>query len=118
LLKESNNFVVKLGMGLDLSFNDNYWQSLETIIDRSPNFDKKLIRRAYDFMEKAHEGQKRYSGESYISHPVWIAKVVAQLNIGQEAVMAALLHDCVEDTNTTINDIASEFGRKSRLIII
>jgi GTP pyrophosphokinase len=104
-------------MGLDLSFNDNYWQSLETIIDRSPNFDKKLIRRAYDFMEKAHEGQKRYSGESYISHPVWIAKVVAQLNIGQEAVMAALLHDCVEDTNTTINDIASEFGDEVALLV-
>lgn len=104
-------------MGLDLSFNDNYWQSLETVIDRSPNFNKKLIRQAYDFMEKAHDGQKRYSGEPYISHPVWIAKVVAQLSIGQEAVIAALLHDCVEDTNTTINDIANEFGDEVALLV-
>ena len=103
-------------MGLDLSFSDDYWQSLETVINTT-NFDKVLIKQAYDFMAKAHEGQKRLSGDPYISHPVWIAKVVAQLNIGQEAVIAALLHDCVEDTTTTIDDIANEFGDEVALLV-
>jgi len=104
-------------MSLDLSFSDNYWQSLEVVVDKLPGFDKQLIRQAYDFMEKAHEKQKRHSGEPYISHPVWIAKVVAQLNIGQEAVTAALLHDCVEDTETTIDDIAKTFGDEVALLV-
>ncbi len=104
-------------MGLDLSFSDNYWQDLEYVISKIPNFDKILIKKGYDFMTKAHEGQKRYSGKPYISHPAWIAKVVAQLNIGQEAVLASLLHDCVEDTNITIDDIAKEFGDEVALLV-
>ena len=47
-------------MSLDLSFSDNYWQSLEVVVDKLPGFDKQLIRQAYDFMEKAHEKQKCY----------------------------------------------------------
>jgi len=104
-------------MGLDLSFSDNYWQDLEYVINKVPTFDKVLIKNGYDFMAKAHEGQTRYSGKPYISHPAWIAKVVAQLNIGQEAVLAALLHDCVEDTNITIEDIANEFGDEVALLV-
>jgi GTP diphosphokinase / guanosine-3',5'-bis(diphosphate) 3'-diphosphatase len=103
-------------MGLDLSFSDNYWQSLESAIV-APNFDKTIIKQAYDFMAKAHEGQKRYSGEAYISHPAWIAKTIAQLNIGQEAVIAALLHDCVEDTKTTVDEIANNFGDEVALLV-
>ncbi|MDD2224544.1 MAG: HD domain-containing protein [Candidatus Shapirobacteria bacterium] len=103
-------------MGLDLSFSDNYWEDLERYLV-GPNFNKELIKKAYDFMDVAHEGQKRYSGKPYISHPSWIAKVVAQLNIGQEAVIAALLHDCVEDTNVKINDIAKEFGDEVALLV-
>ncbi len=104
-------------MGLDLSFSDNYWQDLEYVISKIPNFDKILIKKGYDFMAKAHEGQKRYSGKPYISHPAWIAKVVAQLNIGQEAVLASLLHDCVEDTDITLEDIAREFGDEVALLV-
>ena len=104
-------------MGLDLSFSDDYWESLEEIVDKTPSFNKSLIKKAYDFMAEAHKGQKRYSGEPYISHPTWIAKVIAQLNIGQEAVVAALLHDCVEDTQTTIDDISNEFGDEVALLV-
>jgi len=103
-------------MGLDLSFSDNYWEDLERYLV-GPNFDKKLIKKAYDFMAVAHEGQKRYSGKPYISHPAWIAKVVAQLNVGQEAVVAALLHDCIEDTKVKIDDIAKEFGDEVALLV-
>lgn len=103
-------------MGLNLSFSDNYWEDLEqNLIDE--NFDKKKIRQAFDFMVKAHEGQLRYSGKPYISHPAWIAKVVAQLNIGQEAVIAALLHDCIEDTSISIDEIANKFGDEVALLV-
>ena len=103
-------------MGLDLSFSDNYWEDLERYLI-SPNFNKELIKKGYDFMDEAHKGQLRKSGKPYISHPVWIAKVVAQLNIGEEAVLAALLHDCVEDTSATIEDIANEFGDEVALLV-
>lgn len=103
-------------MGLDLSFSDNYWEDLERYLV-GPNIDKELIKQGYDFMDEAHKGQLRKSGKPYISHPVWIAKVVAQLNIGEEAVLAALLHDCVEDTSATIEDIANEFGDEVALLV-
>lgn len=104
-------------MALDLSFSDNYWADLEKTISQKPDFDKIIIKKAYDFMSKAHQSQFRYSGELYESHPAWIAKVVAQLNIGQEAVLSALLHDCIEDTNITIDEIASEFGDEVALLV-
>jgi len=70
-------------MALDLSFSENYWEDLERcLVD--PNFDKVLIKKGFDFMSEAHKGQTRYSGKPYISHPVWIAKIISQLNIGQE----------------------------------
>ena len=103
-------------MGLDLSFSDNYWEDLERYLV-GPNFDKASIKKAYDFMDEAHKGQTRYSGKPYISHPVWIAKVIAQLNIGQEAVVASLLHDCVEDTTVKIDDIAEKFGDEVALLV-
>ena len=104
-------------MGVDLSFNDNYWLDLESPFSKASGLDRNIVKRAYDFMAVAHDGQKRYSGEPYISHPAWIAKVVAQLSIGQEAVIAALLHDCVEDTKVTIEDIANEFGDEVALLV-
>ncbi|MFA5532282.1 MAG: HD domain-containing protein [Candidatus Shapirobacteria bacterium] len=103
-------------MGLDLSFSENYWEDLERHID-GDNFDKKIIKKGFDFMSEAHKGQTRYSGEAYISHPAWIAKIIAQLKIGQEAVLAALLHDCIEDTPIKIDDIAKEFGDEVALLV-
>jgi len=103
-------------MSLDLSFSDNYWEDLARHIDKEV-LDKNIIKKGYDFMVVAHGDQKRLSGKPYISHPVWIAKVVSQLNIGQEAVLAALLHDCIEDTKVTIDDIANEFGDEVALLV-
>ena len=103
-------------MALDLSFSDNYWIDIEKCLP-DQNFDKKIIKEAYDFMVIAHKGQFRYSGKPYISHPTWIAKVIAQLNIGQEAVIAALLHDCIEDTSIKIDEIAIKFGDEVALLV-
>lgn len=104
-------------MQLDLSFSENYWDDLESVIDKIPYLDKVIIRKGYDFMANAHKDQLRYSGLLYESHPVWIAKVVAQLNIGQEAVLAALLHDCIEDTDISIDNVAKEFGDEVALLV-
>lgn len=103
-------------MSLDLSFSNHYWEDLSRHLDL-PEFNKTTIKECYDFVVKAHQGQYRLSGVPYVSHPGWIAKVVAQLNIGQEAVLAALLHDCVEDTPLTVEDIAKKFGDEVALLV-
>lgn len=73
--------------------------------------DKKLIRKAFDIAVDAHKEQRRKSGEAYIFHPIAVAKIVAS-EIGMDAtsIAAALLHDVVEDTNYTLNDIEQLFG--------
>ena len=103
-------------MPIDLSLTQNCWNDLEKYVDEG-GFNKELIKKCYDFAEKAHLGQKRDSGQPYITHPAWIAKVTMQLQIGEEAVLAALLHDCVEDTNIKIDQIAEEFGDEVALLV-
>lgn len=102
---------------IDLELDNNTWDwtNLERFL--SVENDKKLIQRAWKFGSLAHLGQKRQSGADYFSHPVWIAKVVAQLNLGDEAICAALLHDTVEDTSITIEKIAGEFGDEVALLV-
>lgn len=70
-----------------------------------------LILNARRFAEEAHDGQvRKYTGEPYINHPVNVAKMVLSSNAPSEVIAAALLHDVVEDTPVTINDISREFG--------
>jgi GTP diphosphokinase / guanosine-3',5'-bis(diphosphate) 3'-diphosphatase len=73
-------------------------------------FDKKLVERAYKFAKQAHHGQKRRSGEPYITHPLAVAKTLLHLGMSDEMAAAALLHDVVEDTDTKHEEIESEFG--------
>lgn len=73
-------------------------------------FDKKLVERAYKFSKKAHHGQKRRSGEPYITHPLSVAKTLLDLGMSDEMAAAALLHDVVEDTDTKHEEIEAEFG--------
>ena len=70
------------------------------------------IVRAYEFGAAAHEGQKRLSGEPYISHPVAVASILADLNLDQDTLCAAILHDVIEDTPTAKEQIAEEFGEQ------
>jgi GTP pyrophosphokinase len=73
--------------------------------------DKKMIRLAFDTAVDAHKEQRRKSGEPYIMHPIAVAKIVAdEIGLGAHSIAAALLHDVVEDTNYTINDIEQLFG--------
>lgn len=75
--------------------------------------NKQSIREAFEFANEAHKGMKRRSGEPYILHPIAVAKIAAkEIGLGTKSVMAALLHDVVEDTDYTVEDIASLFGPK------
>jgi guanosine-3',5'-bis(diphosphate) 3'-pyrophosphohydrolase len=83
---------------------------LETVKEYSPKSDLDTIELAYDFAEKAHEGQKRASGEPYINHSVETAITLAKLRLPENMIIAGLLHDVPEDTTVTLADIKKEFG--------
>ncbi|HVP20947.1 MAG TPA: bifunctional (p)ppGpp synthetase/guanosine-3',5'-bis(diphosphate) 3'-pyrophosphohydrolase [Anaerolineaceae bacterium] len=83
---------------------------MEVLPDSYTVIDRDLILRAYRVAEKAHEGQKRISGEPYISHCVAVAVILAEMRVPPAVVMAGLLHDTVEDTALTLDDIRKDFG--------
>lgn len=76
-----------------------------------------LLRRAYDYADTAHQGQKRVSGEDYISHPLGVAKILADLQIDVITISASMLHDVVEDTVHTLEDIEKLFGKEIALLV-
>lgn len=75
-----------------------------------PDGDVGLLRRAHEVAEIAHQGQKRKTGDPYISHPVMVALTLAEYGLDQQTVAAAFLHDTVEDTSLTLRDLEAEFG--------
>jgi GTP diphosphokinase / guanosine-3',5'-bis(diphosphate) 3'-diphosphatase len=79
--------------------------------------DRDLLLRAYRFSERAHAGQKRKSGEDYVSHCVEVAKILAGLQLDSVTVASGLIHDVVEDTDVTVPDIEKEFGREIAQIV-
>ncbi len=81
------------------------------------NFNIEVLEKAYAVAEKAHEGQMRESGEPYVSHPLEVAYILADLELDCDTLVGALLHDVVEDTSLTINDINREFGESVGLIV-
>lgn len=87
------------------------FEPLERIIQGYLPAEKiELVRRAFVIARDAHEGQTRSSGEPYITHPVAVACIIAEMKLDHEAVMAALLHDVIEDTPYTEEQLANEFG--------
>ena len=81
-------------------------------------YDKDLIQRAFFLAKEAHEGVRRRSGEPYILHPIAVAQIVVdEIGLGVKSVVAALLHDVVEDTDYTVEDIESRFGPKIALMV-
>jgi relA/spoT family protein len=87
------------------------FEPLERIIQGYlPEEKIELVRRAFVIARDAHEGQTRSSGEPYITHPVAVACIIAEMKLDHEAVMAALLHDVIEDTPYTEEQLANEFG--------
>ena len=77
-----------------------------------PSLDGSWLTRAYEMADLAHEGQRRVSGESYIEHPLAVAGILADLEMDRQTIAAALLHDVVEDTSVTTEQVAAEFGEE------
>lgn len=94
---------------------DKYWQSLKAVAEpRCQDSDEfEVVQKAFDFANQAHKDVRRRSGEPYILHPLEVAKiVVGEIGLGYKSITAALLHDVVEDTEYTVEDIRNLFGDK------
>src|SRR5215216_7212773 len=94
---------------------------LERLMEQLPeNYslaDRELVQRAYRVAEEAHREQKRHSGEPYINHCLAVASILADLRVPPEVVAAGLLHDTVEDTDITLNDIKRDFGNTISVLV-
>ncbi len=83
----------------------------------NPTNDAEIVERAYNYAVKAHDGQKRVSGEDYIIHPLEVAKILAELNMDNITIAAGILHDVVEDTKCTYEDCKSLFGEEIAMLV-
>ena len=92
-------------------------QVLNGISTYDPNADLELVRRAYDFASRAHEGQTRRSGDPYVTHPLSVAEIIAELKLDIASVCAGLLHDCVEDTSATVEQLTTLFGKEIAFLV-
>jgi GTP pyrophosphokinase len=90
---------------------------VQKLIHYNPQADVTLLHRVYRFAEDAHRGQRRFSGEDYIMHPLNVAMILADLELDMETLLAGLLHDVVEDTNKSLEDIHNEFGGEVALLV-
>ena len=92
------------------SIDERFQKLLETVHSNRPGDDLEIIRKAWVFCVRQHAGQKRASGEPYIIHPLEVGQVLAELKMDSTAIAAGLLHDAVEDTNITSDEIAKQFN--------
>jgi len=96
-----------------LRFND----ILDRLLDSQPDVDVALLQRAYVFSAKVHEGQERLSGEPYLVHPLEVAGLLVEMNADDVTVAAGLLHDTLEDTLTTRDELARNFGEPVAFLV-
>ncbi|HTV94270.1 MAG TPA: bifunctional (p)ppGpp synthetase/guanosine-3',5'-bis(diphosphate) 3'-pyrophosphohydrolase [Verrucomicrobiae bacterium] len=88
-----------------------------TVQAYDPSLDGDWLRRVYEVADRAHEGQRRASGESYIEHPLAVAGILAELEMDRQTIAAALLHDVVEDTSITSEQVSAEFGEEIATLV-
>ena len=94
------------------------WEKLVEAIQASGKaYNMEMIQKAYDLANNAHKGVCRRSGEPYICHPLAVARLVLDLGMDTESIAAALLHDVVEDTPTTLDDLKAAFGEEVALLV-
>ncbi|MFY9719194.1 MAG: bifunctional (p)ppGpp synthetase/guanosine-3',5'-bis(diphosphate) 3'-pyrophosphohydrolase [Candidatus Cybelea sp.] len=90
---------------------------IERVRSYDPSVDGELLMRVYEVATAAHQGQRRASGESYIEHPLAVAGILAELEMDHQTIAAALLHDVVEDTSVTSEQVTAQFGEEvARLV--
>ena len=94
-----------------------YKELINSVLKYHPSTDISMIEKAYKVASEAHEGQKRKSGEPYIIHPLCVAIILADLELDKETIVAGLLHDAVEDTWMTIEEVEKEFSAEVALLV-
>ena len=96
-------------------------QLYQALVDRvrkyHPSADISMIEKAYRIGKEAHKDQARKSGEPYIIHPLWVGIILADLEMDKETIVAGMLHDAVEDTDMTLDDVTREFGEEVALLV-
>ena len=92
------------------TFQEHYDSMMETIQKRMPGADLALVDKAVDYASKKHASQKRKDGSPYIIHPLSVAQIVTEMGLDMDAILGALLHDCIEDTDASHEEIEKLFG--------
>src|SRR5438046_8152280 len=88
------------------------YELVERVVKYDPDADEDLLNRAYVYAMKAHGSQKRASGEAYFNHPLEVAAILTEMKLDDATIAAALLHDTIEDTETTQAEIEEKFGKE------
>lgn len=97
--------------------NANFERLYKQMQDFGGTYDYALVKKAFEYCVLKHEGQKRSTGEPYYTHPFNVALIIVSLGMDSKAIAAALLHDVVEDTDATLDDIKREFGEEVALLV-
>ena len=93
------------------SVQEHYSAMMVAIRRYAPYVDIEKVDAAYQYAEEKHASQKRKDGSPYVIHPLAVAEIIAEIGLDTDAVVGALLHDCIEDTDSSFDDIAKRFGR-------
>jgi len=94
-----------------IEVDERYRQMEAVILENNPGADMERIRAAFEYARKAHDTQLRKDGSDYVTHPLAAAEIVAEIGLDEDSLCAALLHDCIEDTVATHEDIEKLFGK-------
>ncbi len=95
---------------MDDAVNKGYRELEDKVKEYNPNLNTTRLRAAFDFAVKAHGNQKRKDGSPFVTHPIMAAIITAEMGLDEDAIIACLLHDCIEDTDVTHEDISKLFG--------
>ncbi|WP_288788363.1 HD domain-containing protein, partial [uncultured Fibrobacter sp.] len=90
---------------------------IHVLMKKNPALDEGMLRNAVAFISDAHKGQFRKSGMPYTEHPYEVAKIIAEMKLDTSSVLAGLLHDVVEDTPHTLEEIKSRFGEDAAFMV-
>ena len=102
---------------LDAQLETRYAEVVRKVAGYLPAPDLRMLRDSLEFADEKHEGQIRKSGEQYIGHPLEVAHIVADLHLDLASIAAAFLHDTVEDTDATLDDITANFGDDVAMLV-
>ncbi len=99
------------------TFEEHYESLFNTLYRQMPGADLVLIDKAIHYAEEKHKFQKRKDGSPYIIHPLAVAQIVVEMGLDMDAILGALLHDCIEDTDASHDDIAKRFGETAAELV-